>query len=201
MQAKEDSLSAASWHGAWLLLCPLAALGYTAYRYLFLAAPMTDATDLGGAQHLAIPGYPLLAAFRPQSPTTPCCHTTSWTYSLPCYHSIGGGRDNQDALDALYALLPANGPDQASAHLCTSISTGLRSTRHAGCCSSFQIFILLALVTNKRGVYKAIAYTSAAIYLMLAALFANWIIHQLIAHTGIKIAYGNCRNVWKSILS
>ena len=37
------------------------------------------------------------------------------------------------------------------------------------------VFILLALVTNKRGVYKAVAYTSAAMYLMMAALFANWI--------------------------
>ena len=50
--------------GAWLLLCPLAALGYTAYRYIFLAAPITDATDLGGAQKLAIPGYPLVAAIQ-----------------------------------------------------------------------------------------------------------------------------------------
>jgi hypothetical protein len=39
----------------------------------------------------------------------------------------------------------------------------------------FPVFILLALVTNKRGVYKAVAYTSAAVYLMMAALFANWI--------------------------
>ena len=39
---------------AWLLLAPLAALAYSAYRYFYIAAPISGAADLGGAQKLTI---------------------------------------------------------------------------------------------------------------------------------------------------
>jgi Gpi18-like mannosyltransferase len=41
---------------AWLLLIPITALGYMAYRYLFLSTPSSGATDLGANESITFPG-------------------------------------------------------------------------------------------------------------------------------------------------
>ena len=53
---------------AWLLLAPLSAFAYSLYRYIYIAAPISDASDMGGKQKLAIPGYPLVKAIQAIGP-------------------------------------------------------------------------------------------------------------------------------------
>jgi hypothetical protein len=161
--------------GAWLLLSPLAALAYTAYRFTFLQASISDATDLGGAQRLAIPGAPLLAAVQAAFADNPMLafdlmdiffatlmialvaaviiRLRSMPYTL---FSLLLGLTSLSAFMDGYVYRPQGNSPRRLLLI-------------------FPVFILLALVTNKLGVYKALAYTSAAMYIIMAALFANWI--------------------------
>jgi hypothetical protein len=161
--------------GAWLLLCPLAALGYTAYRYIFLAAPITDATDLGGAQKLAIPGYPLVAAIQAAITNNPMLAYDLMDIAfavLTIVLVVGVIIKLRSTPYTLFALVM--GLTSLSAFMYVYIyRPAVNSPRRL--LLIFPIFILLALVTNKRGIYKVVAYTSAAMYLVMAALFANWI--------------------------
>lgn len=161
--------------GAWLLLCPLAALGYTVYRYVFLAAPISDAADLGGAQRLAIPGYPLVAAIQAAGSNNPMLayDIMDIFFAVLTIVLVAGVMIKMRSIPyTLFSLLM--GLTSLSAFMYVYIyRPEVNSPRRL--LLIFPIFILLALVTNKRGVYKAIAYTSAAMYLVMAALFANWI--------------------------
>ena len=161
--------------GAWLLLPPMAALGYTAYRYLFLAASMSDATDLGGSQRLSVPGYPLVAAIQAAISDNPMLayDIMDIFFAVLIIVLVAGVIIKLRSMPyTLFSLLMA----------LTSLSAFMYGYIYRPQGNSprrllliFPIFILLALVTNKRGAYKAVAYTSAAMYLMMAALFANWI--------------------------
>jgi hypothetical protein len=61
----------ALWAGLWLLPAPLAAGGYTLYRYFYLQTPSGGLTDVGASGFLTIPGTPLwraLSVLRPENP-------------------------------------------------------------------------------------------------------------------------------------
>jgi 4-amino-4-deoxy-L-arabinose transferase-like glycosyltransferase len=161
--------------GTWLLLCPLTALSYTLYRYLFISVPIQDLTDVGGTQRLAFPGYPLLQAvsvIKPDNPMLPynlmdiffamltialvagvIIRVRSWPYVL---FAVTVGLANL----SVYVDGYINRPEVNSPRRLLLI---------------FPIFILLALVTHNRKLFKPLAYISAALYIVLAGLFTNWV--------------------------
>jgi hypothetical protein len=161
--------------GAWLLLCPLAALSYTAYRYLFISAPIQSVTDMGGTQHLAFPGLPLLKALGAISPVNPMLpfnlmdiFFTLLTVALT-FGVILKVRQMPYVLFSIAVCL-ANLAIYVPGYL---HRPEVNSPRRL--LLIFPIFILLALLTPDHKRFKPLAYTSVAIYVVMAGLFANWI--------------------------
>lgn len=172
---KASSSLAQKFNWLWLLLAPLASLSYTLYRYSYIAAPIADASDMGGAQKLAFPGFPLLKAIQAISPDN-----TLLPYNL---------------MDIAFALLMVV--------LVAGVVVKLRSTPYALYALTFAavnlsiymypyvlrpevnaprrlllifpIFILLALHTKSHRAYRLVLYTSAALFLIMSGLFTNWI--------------------------
>ncbi|MEO5951620.1 MAG: glycosyltransferase family 39 protein [Chloroflexia bacterium] len=172
---KEDKPFPRILQAAWLLLCPLAAFAYTAYRYLFINAPLQDLSDMGGAQKLAIPGYPLIEAIKVIKPDNPfLAYNLMDIFFIVLTVALTAGvvlklRSIPYALFAIalalsnlsiYMYVYVNRPEVNSPRRLLIV---------------FPIFIFLALITEKRKIYKPLAYASAGLYVVMAGLFTNWI--------------------------
>src|SRR5206468_1879434 len=69
--ARSTGRGPALWVGLWLVPAPLAAAGYTLYRYFYLQTRSQGVIDVGGGGPPDIPGLPLLhalAVLRPDNP-------------------------------------------------------------------------------------------------------------------------------------
>jgi len=160
----------------WLLSAPLAALAYLLYRYIYIAAPVSDVSDLGGTERLAFPGYPLFKAIQ----------------------AIGSGNAVMlpfDLLDIAFVLLSivmvagvlikvrrtpysfyvlVLGISNISVYMYTYVfRPEVNAPRRL--LLVFPIFIFLALITESPRVYRSLIYISGALFLVMSGLFANWI--------------------------
>ena len=160
---------------AWLLLAPLAALAYSAYRYFYIAAPISGAADLGGAQKLTIIGYPLLKAVQAigADETMLPFDLMDIAFTLLTVALVVGV-----LVKVRYApyrlFMLALGVTNLSVYMYSYIfRPEVNSPRRL--LIAFPLFIFLALITPSRRVYRLLAYTSAALFLVMSGLFANWI--------------------------
>jgi hypothetical protein len=159
----------------WLLLAPLAALAYSLYRYFYIAAPLADASDLGGEQKLAVPGYPLLRAIQAIGPDNTLLpfNLMDIVFTLLSVVLVAGVLVKvRSAPYRLFALVV--GITNLSVIMYTYIyRPEVNSPRRL--LLIFPIFIVLALVTSSRRTYRMLAYLSSALFLVMSGLFANWI--------------------------
>jgi hypothetical protein len=162
-----------SW--AWLLLAPLTALAYSLYRYFYIAAPLSDVSDMGGAQKLSIPGYPLFKAIQAIGPDNMLLpfNLMDIAFTLLTIALVVGVIIKVRSMPyRLFALVV--GITNLSIYMYTYVDRPeVNAPRRL--LIIFPIFILLALITSSRRVYRLLAYASSALFLVLSGLFANWI--------------------------
>jgi hypothetical protein len=160
---------------AWLLLAPLSALAYILYRYFYIAAPLVDASDMGGGQKLAIPGYPLFSAIlaiRPDNSMLPFNLMDITFTLLTIALLVGVLLKVRSTPYRLFALVLA--ASNLSVYMYDYIfRPEANSPRRL--LLIFPIFIFLALITSSRRTYRLLAYGSSALFLVMSGLFANWI--------------------------
>lgn len=158
-----------------LLLCPLAALAYSLYRYLYIAAPITDAGDMGGAQKLAIPGYPLLKAIQAIQPSNNMLpfNLMDIAFTLLTVCLVWGVLAKVKSVP--YRILAVViGLSNLSIYMYTYVfRPEVNSPRRL--LIIFPIFIFLALITPSRRLYRGLVYISGALFFIMAGLFTNWI--------------------------
>lgn len=160
---------------AWLLLCPLAALSYTLYRYLYVSAPIADVADVGGSQRLTFPGLPLLYALQAIGPDNPLLpyNLMDIGFTLLMVALVAGvALKVRSTTLTLYALVIC------LTNLCIYMWTyeyrpEVNMPRRM--LIIFPIFVFLALVTPNKRVFRIVAYTSFALFLCLSGLWTNWI--------------------------
>jgi hypothetical protein len=161
---------------AWLLLAPLAALAYTLYRYLYIAAPISDVSDLGGTEKLSFPGYPLFKAIE----ATGAGNSTMLPFDLMDIAFVllaivlvaGVLIKVRRTPYSLFALVL--GVSNLSVYMYTYVfRPEVNSPRRL--LLVFPIFIFLGLITESPRVYRSLLCISGALFLVMSALFANWI--------------------------
>lgn len=160
---------------AWLLLCPLAALSYTLYRYLYISAPIADVADVGGSQRMTFPGLPLLYALQAVGPDNPLLpyNLMDIGFTLLMVALVAGvALKVRSTTLTLYSLVIC------LTNLCIYMWTyeyrpEVNMPRRM--LIIFPVFIFLALVTPNKRVFRIVAYTSFALFLCLSGLWANWI--------------------------
>jgi hypothetical protein len=158
----------------WLLICPVAAFGYMAYRYLYIDTPLASPTDLGADESLVFPGVPLfkaLLAIRPDNPLLAANLMEIGFTVLMIGLVVAAVLKMRSGTYGLYMLI------LAVISLCVTWPNELRpeADMPRRMLIIFPIFIYLALVTENRRVFRYVAYTSAALFLALSGLFVNWV--------------------------
>jgi hypothetical protein len=160
---------------AWLLCAPLSAAAYSLYRYLFIVAPSSDLSDMGGEQKLTFPGYPLFKAIQVIQPANTLLpfNLMDIVFTLLTIALMAGVLIKVRSVPyRLFTL--ALGVTNLSIYMYTYLyRPEVNSPRRL--LIVFPIFIFLALITPSRRAYRLLAYTSGALFLILAGLFTNWI--------------------------
>jgi 4-amino-4-deoxy-L-arabinose transferase-like glycosyltransferase len=158
-----------------LFLCPLAALVYTVYRYLYLLHPnVYHATDLGAGEILTFPGVPLLNAINQVNFDNPllAANIMEIGFTVLMIGLVAGAiLKIRSTTYSLYSCMLA---------VVTLGVTWPNVYRPEADIPRrmliiFPIFIYLALVTPNRRVFRYLVYTSSALFLVLSGLFVNWI--------------------------
>ncbi len=160
----------------WLLLAPLVALAYLLYRYLYLAAPISGITDLGGTEKLTFPGYPLIKAVQAigidNSTFLPFNLMDIAFILLSIALVVGVAIKVRRTPYTLFAI--ALGLANLSVYMYPYVfRPEVNAPRRLQLI--FPIFILLALITKSPRTYRILAYISVALFLVMSGLFANWI--------------------------
>lgn len=161
-------------HWLWLLLCPAAAFGYTAYRYLFIATPLSGPTDLGAGEEITFPGVPLIKALLAVRSDNPLLVANLMEIGFTLL-MIG--------LVAIAAIKIRSGTyglymiALALISLCVTWPNEFRpeADMPRRMLIIFPIFIYLATITANRLVFRTVVYISAALFLSLSGLFVNWV--------------------------
>ncbi|MDQ6693109.1 MAG: glycosyltransferase family 39 protein [Chloroflexota bacterium] len=159
----------------WLLLAPLATGAYTLYRYLFIKAPITSATDAGGAQRFDFPGLPLLRAFQAANTSNPVLAFNIMeilSTILLIVLVVGVVLRGRSWVFSIYAAV------MAIANL--SISMWVYYQRPEVNMPRrdllvFPIFICMALVTRSERLFKYVVAVSFLMFLGMSALFVQWV--------------------------
>ncbi len=159
---------------AWLLLCPITAAGYNIYRYLNIDVPLTKATDLGAGESVVFPGQPLvtaLLAMRPDNPVLSANILDTFFTLLMIVLVILTAVKIRSITYGLYSVV------LAAVSLCVTWPNDSRPEvdmpRRA--LIIFPMFILLALITDKPRVFRYVVMASSGLFLVLSALFINWV--------------------------
>lgn len=158
----------------WLLIGPVAAFGYTAYRYLYIDTPLAGPTDLGADEVITFPGVPLfkaLLAIRPDNPLLAANLMEIGFTVLMIGLVVGAVLKMRSGTYGIYMLV------LALISLCVTWPNELRpeADMPRRMLIIFPIFIYLALVTENRRVFRCIAYASCALFMSLSGLFVNWV--------------------------
>jgi hypothetical protein len=159
---------------AWLLLCPITAAAYNIYRYLNIAVPITKPTDLGAGEVIVFPGQPLVNALLVMRPDNPVLSAnildTSFTLLMITLVILTAIKIRSITY-GLYSVV------LAVVSLCVTWPYDFRPEvdmpRRA--LIIFPMFILLAIVTEKPRVFRYVVMASSGLFLVLSALFINWI--------------------------
>jgi 4-amino-4-deoxy-L-arabinose transferase-like glycosyltransferase len=161
--------------GVSLLLSPLAALSYSLYRYLYLAAPISDAGDVGGGQRVTFPGVPLLNALGEVRADNP----------LLAYNLMDIGF----TLLMVGLLVGIALKIRSTPYLLYSLTIGIVNlgtymwtygyrpevNMPRRMLLIFPIFIFLALALRKPRAYRMALYVASTVFLCLSGLFINWV--------------------------
>jgi hypothetical protein len=160
---------------AWLLLAPAASLAYTLYRYLYIAAPISDVADVAWAQRMTFPGLPLfyaLRAVRPDNPLLPYNLMDIGFTLLMIGLVVGVALKIRNKPMVLFSLVM----------LVVNLSIYMWINEYRPEVNIprrmlviFPIFILMALGTSNKRVFRMVAYASFALFLCLSALWTNWV--------------------------
>ncbi|HKP53092.1 MAG TPA: glycosyltransferase family 39 protein [Chloroflexia bacterium] len=159
----------------WLLLCPIAAGGYYAYRYLFVATSAGGLHDLGANELITLPGVPLYNAFlaiRPDNPLLPFNVMDICFAIVMIGLVIGVALKIRSTTFSLHAVLLAL--VSLSVTFLDTIDTRPEIDMPRRVLIIFPIFIYLALAVNRPRAFRIVVYFSSILYLCLTGLFINW---------------------------
>ncbi len=159
---------------SWLLLCPIAAGGYTIYRYLYINTPLASPNDLGAGELIAFPSVPLLNALRAVRPDNPqlAFNLMEIGFTLLLIGLVVGTvLKIRSATYSLYSVV------LAVVSLCVTLPSVTRPETDIPrrILLIFPIFIYLALITSKRRVFVYTVTFSFLLFLCLAGLEEIWI--------------------------
>lgn len=177
VRALKNTLRALLGQRQWLplLLIPAAALAYTLYRYLYIKAPITGATDLGGQQELEAPGWPLIKALGLMTPRNAMLgfNIMDVVFTLTMIALVVGVMFKvKSAPLRLYSLvmLIANlGLTMYTYPLRPEINMPRRAL------VIFPIFIVLGIITEKARAFRYLAMASGLAFMLMSALFISWV--------------------------
>jgi hypothetical protein len=160
---------------AWLLLIPIAALGYVAYRYLLLGTPSQGPTDLGAGEELTLPGLPLVRALLaiPYGSQFFAANLLDILFAVAMIVLVAAlVIKARSKMFALYSV------PIALVSLCVTYSDTLRFRPEIDMPRRililFPIFIYIALALPSTRAFRYYVFASILGYLFLTGLFINW---------------------------
>lgn len=159
----------------WLLLIPLSSAAYTLYRYLYIHAPISGVSDLGGQQEIEFPGLPLLHALGVMKPGNSLLAFNIMDIAFTLLMTVlvvGVVWKIPSVPLRLYSaiLLIAN----LSLTMYTyPMRPEINMPRRA--LIIFPIFIFLGIVVQKPRPFRYVAAISFLAFMLLSALFVSWV--------------------------
>jgi hypothetical protein len=160
---------------AWLLLIPIAALGYMTYRYLVLSTPSGGVADLGAGEQLTLPGLPLVRALLAIPANTPffAANLLDIIFAVAMIVLVSAlVIRTRSKMFALYSV------PIALISLCVTYGDTLHIRPEIDMPRRililFPIFIYLALALPSTRAFRYFAFASILGYLFLTGLFIDW---------------------------